>query len=153
MRLYLEGFKFSTHRPLTTIYYQTMKAMQKEESFTSYPDSFPQASRFLFNCDISNMDRHYSTSEPIKHDETTRAPGCDCDATAFELDPSAMAPKVCKKLVRNKKLCDQRYRLYLRRSQKYSTITHVLKFTVTSRSLLKNALSPTKVSSLDLNGH
>lgn len=99
------------------------------------------------------MDRHYSTLELVKHDETARAPERDWDATAFELDPSAVAPEVCKKLVRNKKSHDQRYRLYLRRSQKYSTITHFLKFTVTSRSRLKNALLATKVSSLGSNGH
>lgn len=98
------------------------------------------------------MDRHHSTSEPVKHDETARAPERDWDATAFGLDPSAMAPKVCKKLVRNKKLYDQRYRLYLRRSQKYFTITHFLKFTVTWRSLLKNTLLVIKSSSLGSNG-
>lgn len=43
------------------------------------------------------MDRYYSTLELSKHDETARAPERDWDATAFELDPSAVAPEVCKK--------------------------------------------------------
>ncbi len=55
------------------------------------------------------MDRHYSTLELIKHDEitgalelvkhdeTTRSPERDYDATAFELDTSALAPQVSKK--------------------------------------------------------
>ena len=42
------------------------------------------------------MDRHYSTLELAKHDETTQAPECDYDATAFELDFSALAPEVSK---------------------------------------------------------
>ncbi|KAL9071738.1 MAG: hypothetical protein Q9161_004002 [Pseudevernia consocians] len=42
------------------------------------------------------MDRHYSTLELVKHDETTRAPERDYDATAFELDSSALAPEVSK---------------------------------------------------------
>lgn len=40
------------------------------------------------------MDRHYSTLELFKHDETARAPERDYDATAFELDTSALAPQV-----------------------------------------------------------
>ncbi|KAM0800348.1 hypothetical protein BDR22DRAFT_972912 [Usnea florida] len=39
------------------------------------------------------MDRHYSTLELSKHDETARAPERDYDATAFELDTSALAPE------------------------------------------------------------
>lgn len=39
------------------------------------------------------MDRHYSTLELVKHDETARALELDYDATAFELDTSAMAPQ------------------------------------------------------------
>lgn len=39
------------------------------------------------------MDRHYSTLELVKHDETARAPERDWDATAFELDGSALAPE------------------------------------------------------------
>lgn len=39
------------------------------------------------------MDRHYSTLELAKHDETARAPERDYDATAFELDTSALAPE------------------------------------------------------------
>ena len=50
------------------------------------------------------MDPHHSTLEVVEHDETTRAPERDWDATAFELDASALAPEVCKTLVRNKKL-------------------------------------------------
>ena len=40
------------------------------------------------------MEQHYSTLELVKHDETARAPERDYDATAFELDASAMAPQV-----------------------------------------------------------
>ena len=50
------------------------------------------------------MDRYCSTLELVKHDETARAPERDWNATAFELDASAVAPEVCKTLVRNKKL-------------------------------------------------
>ena len=42
------------------------------------------------------MDRHYSNLELVKHDETARAPERDYDATAFELDASALAPQVSK---------------------------------------------------------
>ena len=54
------------------------------------------------------MDHHYSTLELVnndvtarapellKHDMTARAPERDYDATAFELDPSALAPQVSK---------------------------------------------------------
>ena len=40
------------------------------------------------------MEQHYSTLELTKHDETTRAPERDYHATAFELDPDALAPQV-----------------------------------------------------------
>ena len=42
------------------------------------------------------MDRHYSTLELVKHDETARAPEHHYDATAFEFDTSALAPQVSK---------------------------------------------------------
>ena len=42
------------------------------------------------------MDQDYSTLELAKHDETARAPERDYDATAFELDASALAPQVSK---------------------------------------------------------
>ena len=60
------------------------------------------------------MNRHYSTLELFKHDETARAPELlthdetaraperDLDATAFELDSSVVAPEVCKRLVGTK---------------------------------------------------
>ncbi|KAL9076101.1 MAG: hypothetical protein Q9161_001148 [Pseudevernia consocians] len=40
------------------------------------------------------MDRHFSTLELVKHDETASAPERDYDATAFELDATALAPQV-----------------------------------------------------------
>ena len=40
------------------------------------------------------MERDHSTLELVKHDETARAPERDYDATAVELDASAMAPQV-----------------------------------------------------------
>lgn len=40
------------------------------------------------------MDRYYSNLELAKFDETARAPEHDHDATAFELDTSALAPQV-----------------------------------------------------------
>ena len=42
------------------------------------------------------MDRHHSTLELARHDETTQAPERDYDATAFEFDCSALAPEVSK---------------------------------------------------------
>lgn len=42
------------------------------------------------------MDRHFSTLELVKHDETARAPEIDHDATAFELDGNVLAPQVSK---------------------------------------------------------
>ena len=42
------------------------------------------------------MDRHYSTLEPVRHDEIARAPERDYDATAFEPDGAALAPQVNK---------------------------------------------------------
>ena len=61
------------------------------------------------------MDRQHSTlelvehdetiraPELVKHDETVRAPERDWDATAFELDASALAPQVSKGSVHDKK--------------------------------------------------
>ena len=57
------------------------------------------------------MNRYHSRLELVEHNATVRAPerGSDAaperdwDATAFELDASALAPEVSKKLVRNKK--------------------------------------------------
>lgn len=43
---------------------------------------------------ILSMNRHYSTLELVRHDETARAPERDYDATAFELDAGALAPQV-----------------------------------------------------------
>ena len=40
------------------------------------------------------MDRHYSTLELVRYDETARAPERDYDTTAFEVDASALAPEV-----------------------------------------------------------
>lgn len=40
------------------------------------------------------MEQHYSTLELVKYDETARAPERDYDATAAELDASALAPQV-----------------------------------------------------------
>ena len=51
------------------------------------------------------MDRHYSTLELVRYDETARAPERDWDAAAFELDTGALAPQVNKTLVRNKNSC------------------------------------------------
>ena len=48
------------------------------------------------------MDRHYSTLELVKHDETARAPERNWETTAFELDKSALAPQVSKTLVRDR---------------------------------------------------
>ena len=42
------------------------------------------------------MDRHYSTLELVEHDRTARTPEHDYDATAFELDTSALTPQVSK---------------------------------------------------------
>ena len=51
------------------------------------------------------MDRHHSTLELVKFDESARAPERDKDATAFELDTSALAPQVSKIFARNKDSC------------------------------------------------
>ena len=40
------------------------------------------------------MEQQHSTLELVKHDETAKAPERDHDATAFELDASALAPQV-----------------------------------------------------------
>ena len=50
-----------------------------------------------------SMDRHHSTLELVQHDEAVRAPERDWDATAFELDASALAPEVSKGSVHDKK--------------------------------------------------
>ena len=42
------------------------------------------------------MDRHHSTLELVRYDETARAPERDFDATAFEVDASALAPEVLR---------------------------------------------------------
>lgn len=49
------------------------------------------------------MDHHHSTLELVQHDETVRAPERDWDATAFELDASALGPEISKAFIRNKK--------------------------------------------------
>ena len=48
------------------------------------------------------MDRHYSTLELVRYDDTTRAPERDFDATAFELDASALAPEVIEDFLKKK---------------------------------------------------
>ena len=62
------------------------------------------------------MDRHRSTLELVRHDEsaralelvrhdeTARAPERDWDVTAFELDTDALAPQVSEVFIRDKKL-------------------------------------------------
>ena len=40
------------------------------------------------------MDRHFSSLELVRYDDTTRAPERDYDATAFEIDASVLAPEV-----------------------------------------------------------
>ena len=42
------------------------------------------------------MERHYSTLELVRYDETARAPERDYDATAFEINASALAPEVIR---------------------------------------------------------
>ena len=85
-----------------------MKAVQKEETAASssrlrfFKILFSIKPRFI---KFQNMDRHYSDLELVRHDETARAPERDWDATAFELDASALAPQVSKTLVRDKNLC------------------------------------------------
>ena len=64
----------------------------------------------LFWCDFRHkypgMDRHYSTLELVKHDETARAPERDYDATAFELDVDALAPQISKHdMINCERLC------------------------------------------------
>ena len=49
------------------------------------------------------MDRHHSTLELVQQDETVRAPERDWDATAFELDASALAPQVIQGSEHDKK--------------------------------------------------
>lgn len=83
-----------------------MKAAQKRRNcclFISSP--FLQHLFFYQTVNYEGMDRHYSTLELVKHDETARAPERDWDATVFELDGSALAPQVSKTLVRDKMLC------------------------------------------------
>lgn len=42
------------------------------------------------------MDRHYSTLELVRYDETARAPERDFHATTLEADASVLAPQVSK---------------------------------------------------------
>ena len=96
------------------------------------------------------MDRHYSTlelakddetaqaPELAKHDGTARAPERDYDATAFELDPSALAPEVSKTPHVASSCVDCKVRLCLIQRQKCSTMVPCLRLTAT-RSLLKTA--------------
>ena len=51
-------------------------------------------SRELYFINLQSMERRHSTLELVKHDETARAPERDWDATAFELDTSALALQV-----------------------------------------------------------
>ena len=51
---------------------------------------------------FQSMDHQHSTLELVKHDETVRAPERDWEATAFELDASALAPQVSKAFIHDK---------------------------------------------------
>lgn len=50
--------------------------------------------------ELVEHDETAGAPELVKYDETTRAPEYDCDATAFELDSSVLAPQASKTCTR-----------------------------------------------------
>ncbi len=109
------------------------------------------------------MDRHYSTlelvrhdetsgaPELVRHDETSRAPERDYDTTAFELDGDALAPQVIKRLSAIIVYTDSELRLYLTQCLKYFLTLQPLRST--RRILIKNVLPASMLPSLRSNGH
>lgn len=98
---------------------------------------------------LQNMYQNYSTLELTEHDHTTtapelvrrdvtaRAPERDYDATACELDVSALAPQVrqaCSSIY-HRIIVMKVYRLYLMTRRKCSTIARCLRSTVKIASL------------------
>ena len=77
------------------------------------------------------MGRHYSTLELTKHDETARAPERDYDATAFELDPSVLAPEVTTTPCGARSCVDCRFRPCLIQRHKCSMIVPCLRLMAT----------------------
>ena len=49
------------------------------------------------NLELAEHDQTTKFPELVKYDESARAPECDHDATAFELDSSALAPQVSER--------------------------------------------------------
>ena len=96
------------------------------------------------------MDRHYSTLELVKYDETAQAPQRDYDATAFELDASALAPQVCKNLYVTRSFSNRGFRLYLIPHHKCSMMLQLLR--LMRRIIPKNMNLAPMSSSLRSNG-
>ena len=95
------------------------------------------------------MDRHYSTLELVKHDESAKAPERDYDATAFELDTSALAPQVSNPQYVARSCIDYRFRLYLIQRHRCSMMVHCLRLMATRSPPKDTFMSP----SVRLNGH
>ena len=97
------------------------------------------------------MDKHYSTLELVRYDETARAPERDYDTTAFELDSNALAPQVSKTWSLVFFFTDSVLRLYLKLRHKYSITFQLLKST--RRILVEKVLPASMSPSVRLNGH
>lgn len=72
IKLYLEGFKFSTQRPLPAAYYWAMKAAQKEETAAS-SSHFPFFNIF-FSIKLWFMKAWIATIPPLNSSNTMKLP-------------------------------------------------------------------------------
>ena len=126
--------------------------MQNEKIAASSFDGFffmAAASIKLLFIIPPGMDRHYSTLELVRYDETARAPERDHDATAFELDASVSAPQVSRNCCVARGYINWRYRLCLIQLHKCCTIPHFLR---PAKSPPKNAFPVITSSRILSNG-
>lgn len=80
--------------------------------FITVSSNPPLSTKFYFIIPES-MDQQHSTLELARYDETARAPERDHDATALELDLSALAPQVSRTPYVITTYTNQQIRLYL----------------------------------------
>ena len=101
MKRYLEGFQFKTKRAIQAGNHERLKVEHKTDCYLLISSllliTISSNPLFPSNCVLSSMDQQHSTLELVRHDESARAPECGYDATAFELDSSALAPQISKR--------------------------------------------------------
>ena len=112
-RLHREGLKYTCPPLSCSISKDCIVGCTERNSAASLSRLISSLSLFvkLSPLKLQSMELHHSALELVNHDETARAPERDWDATAFELDTSALAPQVSKTEYLVRTYSDQRSRL------------------------------------------